>query len=398
MADTDTYPMILDFGHQGKEVFKSNQEVIAFFKAEVSAWSWLWSSQVSVSNGNNLWPISLQDYLNGLADIAKTMNNVALRGLNGDDIDSLCKKYRDDLIFKSKSPKGMFILSIGRDVDSARSTVGAFLQFSKLKLRDKNVQALFGQDMLSGAFLANSFLKKGKSVDLTVVSDAYEEACNKIIKNQTDLSDFISKSEIKYSNIATEREHFVIHKNEEHEENLKNWREEFSNLKETYFEALKLKAPAKYWKDEERKHLKMHWIWMGLTSAFFVAVMFFLYFYIHDILPKFIEDVLAKKEKMADFQYIYIFAALTVMTVIFWVGRILTRMMLSERHLATDAAERSVMAETYLALVHEHGAEKEERPLVLASLFRNSSDGIVKDDNSADISLSAIVSKMMMPK
>lgn len=58
------------------------------------------------------------------------------------------------------------------------------------------------------------------------------------------------------------------------------------------------------------------------------------------------------------------------------------RLYLSEHHLSVDADERAVMAKTYLALVNEDKADKEDRHIVLETLFRHSTDGIVKDDAS----------------
>ena len=49
--------------------------------------------------------------------------------------------------------------------------------------------------------------------------------------------------------------------------------------------------------------------------------------------------------------------------------------------LHTDAGERVVMAQTSLALVAESAGPKDvDRTLVLSSLFRPSSTGVVKDD------------------
>lgn len=64
-----------------------------------------------------------------------------------------------------------------------------------------------------------------------------------------------------------------------------------------------------------------------------------------------------------------------------WSVRLLVRMYLSHLHLETDAGERVVMLQTYLALVDgNHLSDKEDRKLVLEPLFRPTGDGIVKDE------------------
>jgi hypothetical protein len=56
------------------------------------------------------------------------------------------------------------------------------------------------------------------------------------------------------------------------------------------------------------------------------------------------------------------------------------RIVLSNLHLEIDSGERVVMAKTYLAMVKEKNISDEDRKLVLASLFRPTSTGMVKDD------------------
>lgn len=85
-----------------------------------------------------------------------------------------------------------------------------------------------------------------------------------------------------------------------------------------------------------------------------------------------------------------------------WPLRILLRNYLSCRHLATDSHERSVIVETYLALLddpqlHERQNLKEQiLPYALQNIFRHTEDGIVRDDampTAADM-LSAIKGKI----
>ncbi|MEJ6850707.1 DUF6161 domain-containing protein [Sinorhizobium fredii] len=83
-----------------------------------------------------------------------------------------------------------------------------------------------------------------------------------------------------------------------------------------------------------------------------------------------------------------------ITTIVFWAGRILTRLFLSEHHLAIDAEERAVMAQTYLALTAEGQAGEKERDIVLTSLFRPTADGIVKDDAAPDLSPAALLARL----
>jgi len=67
--------------------------------------------------------------------------------------------------------------------------------------------------------------------------------------------------------------------------------------------------------------------------------------------------------------------------VVIWIARILVKITLSHLHLKEDASERVTMAETYLSLLrHEGGPEKGDLELILTTLFKPNSDGLVKDD------------------
>lgn len=68
--------------------------------------------------------------------------------------------------------------------------------------------------------------------------------------------------------------------------------------------------------------------------------------------------------------------------VVIWILRLLARDMISKKHLYEDARHRLTLLETYLSLLAEQSnpATAEERSLILAALFRNIDDGLVKSE------------------
>jgi hypothetical protein len=90
------------------------------------------------------------------------------------------------------------------------------------------------------------------------------------------------------------------------------------------------------------------------------------------------------------------FAAIgaAVTTIVFWIGRVLLRIYLSDRHLLSDAEERVAMILTYLALSNDGKVETSDRALILAPLFRTASDGIVKEEGP-DASVAGLMAKML---
>jgi hypothetical protein len=51
-------------------------------------------------------------------------------------------------------------------------------------------------------------------------------------------------------------------------------------------------------------------------------------------------------------------------------------------HLARDAEERYQLTHVYLALINEKAMEKEDRMLVMQSLFSRADTGLLKEDSS----------------
>lgn len=79
----------------------------------------------------------------------------------------------------------------------------------------------------------------------------------------------------------------------------------------------------------------------------------------------------------------HIILAVAGISLFVWAGRVLVRLLLSHKHLEIDAKERAVMVETYLAMLkvkEGRGLTDDDRRLILASIFRPSATGIVKDD------------------
>lgn len=157
-----------------------------------------------------------------------------------------------------------------------------------------------------------------------------------------------------------------------------NAESEHRELLNAFREQLKLKAPVQYWSDKARQHrdtadkYKRIAIVGGPLSALLLLA----------ILSVLATITLKVETKDTSAAALLLFATMGVVatTAILWAARIVVRLFLSEHHLSIDAEERATMASTYLALTAEGAIEPTERQLVLASLFRPTADGIVKDD------------------
>lgn len=169
--------------------------------------------------------------------------------------------------------------------------------------------------------------------------------------------------------------------------------DQLTATRNAFEELMRLKAPAAYWSQKAQTHKTAEKAARNHLSLFFASAILGLgvAFGVTGwaiLRPGAAPDTPA---------YVVISAALATLTgVVFWIGRLLTRLYLSEHHLRKDAEEREIMTTTYLALTKEAAASDADRQIILTALFRNSADGIVRDDGGADSSLAAAIARLGM--
>lgn len=172
------------------------------------------------------------------------------------------------------------------------------------------------------------------------------------------------------------------------------------SVEETYKEQMGLKAPVKYWADKATQHKKSE-VWARIwVLAFFVITlpaMASAFAWTGWVL---IDQALQVRPTGAPPfpTAIFIIASAGLAScagLVFWAGRLLTKLYLSQHHLRQDAEERATMTETYLALIENSAASTEDRQVILNALFRNTPDGIVKEEGGMDPSLAAALGKFL---
>jgi hypothetical protein len=150
-------------------------------------------------------------------------------------------------------------------------------------------------------------------------------------------------------------------------------KQEMETLRRTYEEAIALRAPVSYWAEKRRSHTTQAKWTGGLSFAGIGATALGLGWTIHDLIRSTGTTAAPEPWRIALLVLVGIFAV--------WGVRLIVRMFLSHLHLATDAAERMVMTQTYLSLLDgRHLPKDEDRKLILQALFRPTSDGLVKDE------------------
>lgn len=146
-----------------------------------------------------------------------------------------------------------------------------------------------------------------------------------------------------------------------------------AEIEAAFLDRMALQAPVSYWTDKATGHRRWAIIFAIASFVMLAVDVLALSFALDRAVPWIatgkIEPALA------------IGALLGLVLFFVWATRLLVRNYLSQSHLRADAQERVVMVQTYLALA-EVGKVKtdEDRQLILQSLFRPATDGLVKDE------------------
>ncbi|MBQ0931178.1 DUF6161 domain-containing protein [Ideonella alba] len=150
-------------------------------------------------------------------------------------------------------------------------------------------------------------------------------------------------------------------------------KKEMESLRRTFREDLSMKAPVTYWEAKRSQHVFFGWITGFVSFTGLVAAAIGMAWLVHDTLRSTVPNGAPETWRVG---MVLIIGLFTI-----WALRLFVRMFLSHLHLATDAAERVVMTQTYLSLLEGDRLDSgEDRKLILQALFRPTSDGIVKDE------------------
>lgn len=167
-----------------------------------------------------------------------------------------------------------------------------------------------------------------------------------------------------------------------------------------FTEQMGLKAPVAYWKCKATQHKKAEgWARLWVLIFFPTALAGMAYAFNKTAVSLIYSAQAAQAPGAAPFPTaVFIVASAGLAScagLVFWVGRLLTKLYLSQHHLRQDAEERATMTETYLALIENDAASTDDRQVILNALFRNTPDGIVKEDGGLDPSIAAALGKFL---
>ena len=269
--------------------------------------------------------------------------------------------YGNNKLVSTASPRGEFIESLREKDDKVAAW--ALHYFMGLGVSNANYKAL------EGAFVALQF-NKGVASNVDPERESLESLRKEWSEAYTDLSDELGELQNRYAKLVADVETKKAEQTDQFDKLVQDSGSTLDDIATTYDNKLALQSSVSYWtskaSDHKKAACKMGWISLISGALIGAALAYTTY------------ELLLKA---AQFEYwrlalLFIFSTLGI-----WLLRVLVRVYLSHLHLGTDATERITMIQTYLALLREgQGPADDERQLILQTLFRPSSTGLIKDD------------------
>ncbi|MBS6530475.1 MAG: hypothetical protein KH340_02520 [Streptococcus salivarius] len=332
-----------------------------------------------------------------------------LKKLDIDEIDfhigrTLSGNYED-----GEQNERVYILSIASpiDRDSEIRKIKSFVSFYTQHSQDNLVEAIKSYIYLSknpryiGSYFSNYYeykfypalflLRKNFSNIKENISDFETNIVAPITGKLRDIS---VQSDKQYGEITsfTEDKHNEIQKQfdekvsefAEFQKSLNEWQKEkqnkLSDLEETYKNKLSLEAPEQLWNDRAVEHQKRATRWTYFLIGAVLALIFtlvLLVIVIHDYSLNIIKKDLPFISES--------FILISIISFFIYIVRILIKIVMSNHHLATEYRQKAALTRFYQALTYAGtDIDKDERLIIINSLFSKVETGLVKTDTSND--------------
>ncbi|WP_459211761.1 DUF6161 domain-containing protein [Aquimarina rhabdastrellae] len=320
---------------------------------------------------------------------------------------------KNDLIFTYESPFTKFLIELKEKIPNAVNS--AFNYFVKTNINFSSRESIIG------VLLAYEFDFKEKSIlfqrtkkERTSLNRLKNDYKNQISQSEIDRINFVDKSKDELNKKSEQWDYFRSEKDNQFKEwfdggennigiksvfeNFKKNKEqvfnewmngdntdenigvkkEIENLKETYKELLKLKEPANYWKDRSQSLKNQGWFFVSILIALVLIVTLSLIQLLWNA-PEQIYASFFAKDKSGAIRWSIIY--ITFISFMAFCIKAITKVMFSSFHLARDSQERHTLTYFYLSLLNESNIEKEDRQLIMQSLFSRADTGLLKDDS-----------------
>lgn len=236
------------------------------------------------------------------------------------------------------------------------------------------------------------YLLKQHLSDLKESKDDFET--NIVLPIKSKLQEISDDSDEQYKEITTfiETKHNEIQKQfdektielNEFRSSMDTWKEEkqvqLSDLEETYKNKLSIESPEQLWynRSKEYRSQAKYWTWALIVAVLaLVGSLTWLVLVIHDYSLDTIQEIPFVSKS---------FILISIISFFVYIIRVLIKIVMSNHHLATEYEQKAALTRFYQALTYA-GTDiaKEERIIIIHSLFSKTETGLVKTDSSNDV-------------
>lgn len=293
-------------------------------------------------------------------------------------------------IFTYDSLESFFLLKIHNEIP--KKFKGVYMYFTEEQNSSLNNKDVFDGYLLAYEFKSKDYseILKRKNAEKASISKLRNDFEESLSEWDAQLVEHLAESTKKYEKFGEELTDFKTDKEKTYSDwfiNTKGGFEKFSSdsntkiteLEETYKEKLKLSEPAEYWSKRATSLRKQGWWSLGVLAVLVLIVVWSL----GELLWKTPEQIYSSffnGDKSAAIRWSIIYV--TFISFMAFAIRAITKVMFSSFHLARDSEERHTLTYFYLSLLKDSNVEKEERQLIMQSLFSRAETGLLKDDST----------------
>lgn len=356
----------IDCGENGKLPFNSLEDIENWNRKEGEHWQWLGplkqSTEAMRLRSRELFK---EIHLN----IDKSKNGQEISGLRR----IIEERYSEPRWILSSSQKGQFIGTLQEKYGDELAS-GALAQFLNIRENHPTPQQPVGRVL---AELYCDGITPDRNVKAS--NDAFLEAINNAAETTKGLENTLEAMKQSHAAIKTNFEDMTEEHKQAHTTKISEHEKRMKSIEESFSVKMEMRAPVDYWISKSNDH-------RFLSISFGIALLLFgfggaagLMCYTGNYFPDLSEthnDGYIHPMMIRHLSMTIVFATAWI-----WATRVFARMFFSNVHLKTDADERVVMIKTYISMYDDKKLDdKEDRHLVLESIFRHGVTGIVTDD------------------
>jgi hypothetical protein len=231
----------------------------------------------------------------------------------------------------------------------------------------------------------------------------YEEICAQKDDFLQKINSLKTEQEAQLDSYKTQSDQWIVQFTSQFDDAKKRFDEEYDRheqkMKESeefYEKKLAVKNAVTYWTTKAKEHKTNSWIFGIISGALMISTLISIicignYFLGLDLSKGTGAKLLTKTGALQ--LWVYGFFIISV-TLVIWIIRLLVKVFLSNLHQLSDANERATMIMTYLAFEREEEVMKPgDKELILPSIFRTTSHGIIKEDSAPQTPMNIFMGK-----